>query len=218
MQQPAVPSDLTTSRIEAFSDGVFAIAITLLIVELKVPDVRSNAPDALARALLRLWPSYFGYVFSFVIIGIYWVNHHFMFGLYERSNHVFVLLNLLFLMSISFLPFPTAVLAAYIADEHHRHTAIRLYAFALFLPALTWFFTLVYASRDRRLLIPGLEDGYIDHLTRKYGGSVALYLLAVLLTLWNDLAGLALCVVLTLLYLLPTRRPTLRSDLRPTGE
>src|SRR5215470_9377854 len=86
---------LSTQRIEAFSDGVFAIAITLLVLEIKIPQLHS--PDQsgvpLSTALLRLWPSYFGYVFSFLMIGIYWANHHYIFNLYKQSDHVFALLD-----------------------------------------------------------------------------------------------------------------------------
>ena len=104
-QQPT-QDGLTTQRIEAFSDGVFAIAITLLILEVKVPHSDAAAGKRLAEALFALWPSYFTYVLSFVTIGIYWANHHYVFQLYERTNHVFNLLNVLFLMAISFLPLP----------------------------------------------------------------------------------------------------------------
>ncbi len=102
-----------TTRVEAFSDGVFAIAITLLVLEIRVPP-----PDAteqgrtLLTALRELWPSYVGYVLSFVTIGIMWANHHSIFRYVRRADRYFVLINVLFLMCISFLPFPTALLAS----------------------------------------------------------------------------------------------------------
>src|ERR1041384_791744 len=100
---PKAETELTTHRIESFSDGVFAIAITLLVLEIKVPSLSGNAHD-LASALMGLWPSYFAYIFSFVMIGIHWVQHHYVFKLYERSDHNFALLNGLYLMCISFVP------------------------------------------------------------------------------------------------------------------
>src|SRR5258708_13308785 len=101
-----------TTRVQAFSDGVFAIAITLLILEIKVPRPASpSEPFSLLQSLLGLSPSYFAYVLSFVTIGIYWARHHSIFMLYQRADYVFKLLNLLFLICISFLPFPTHVLA-----------------------------------------------------------------------------------------------------------
>ena len=209
MQQPRAAAESTTQRIEAFSDGVFAIAITLLVLEIRVPELHADA-DSLVAALLGLWPSYFGYVFSFLMIGIYWANHHYIFQLYERSNHVFVLLNVFFLMCISFLPFPTAVLAGYITDAQRQQTAITFYAFGLLLPAFAWLLTWLYASCGHRLLHEHLDDGFISHLTRQYILSNVLYLAAMLLSLWNGMAGLGLCVGLSLLYLLPSRAPVFR--------
>src|SRR5512132_3926890 len=147
---PKAEAELTTHRIESFSDGVFAIAITLLVLEIKVPPLQGNARD-LYSALLALWPSYFGYVFSFVMIGIHWVQHHYVFKLYERSDHHFALLNGLYLMCISFVPFPTAVLARYVADPALQKSAIVFYAMGLFPPALAYVLIWLYASRDHRL-------------------------------------------------------------------
>jgi TMEM175 potassium channel family protein len=209
------PDKLTTQRIEAFSDGVFAIAITLLILEIKVPqlhgmDVTGHA-NSLGSALLNLYPSYFGYVFSFLMIGIYWANHHYIFSLYKRSNHVFVLLNIFFLMCISFLPFPTAVLAEYITEPQQRQMAITLYALGLLLPAFSWLLMWLYASHNHRLLDKKLDDRFMGYLTRKYAASTVLYLLAITLSLWNGTAGLVLCAGLTLLYLLPSKKPVYRN-------
>jgi uncharacterized membrane protein len=90
---PKAETEVTTHPIESFSDAVFAIAITLLVLEIKVPTLEDGNGRSLASALLGLWPSYFGYVFSFVMIGIHWVQHHYVFKLYERSDHNFALLN-----------------------------------------------------------------------------------------------------------------------------
>jgi len=94
-----------TNRLEAFSDGVFAIAITLLVLEIKVP-----TGEALALGLLHLWPSYLAYAISFIVIGAIWINHHAMFDWIVRADQKLLLLNTLHLMFIAFLPFPTAVL------------------------------------------------------------------------------------------------------------
>lgn len=95
MGEQKIQGELTTNRIEAFSDGVFAIAITLLIIEIKVPHLRHSADGAigLGTALLDLWSHYFAYVLSFLMIGIYWVNHHYLFRLFKRTNHIFGLLS-----------------------------------------------------------------------------------------------------------------------------
>lgn len=216
MREPRATTEMTTptQRIEAFSDGVFAIAITLLILEIQVPQLHDAEAAgnvlSLGSALLSLWPSYFGYTFSFLMIGIYWANHHYIFNLYERSDPVFVLLTLFFLMCISFLPFPTAVLAEYITDAQQRQTAITLYALGLLLPAFAWLLMWLYASRDHRLVNKNLDERFISHLTSQYVLSTGLYLLALLLSLWNGIVGLAVCVGLTLLYLLPQKKPVYR--------
>src|SRR5207302_7293470 len=102
-----------TSRLETFADGVMAIAITLLILEVRVPHV---AGARLGHELAHQWPSYAGYLVSFLTIGIIWVNHHHMFKLIERIDHGFLMLNVVFLIPIAFLPFPTALVADYIRD------------------------------------------------------------------------------------------------------
>ena len=196
-----------TERVEAFSDGVMAIAITLLILEVKVPHPLGKAPIDLPRELLRLWPSYFALVLSFVMIGIYWANHHYVFKLFEKTDHGLNLLNLLFLLCISFLPFPTAVLGSYMLDSANQTTAATFYAVGLLLPAVSWTLMWLYACYGRRLVDHRLESGFLWRLTVKYVGSVVVYSIAVLVSLFAFKLGLALCVGLTLLYLAPPHFP-----------
>ena len=202
----------STSRIEAFSDGVFAIAITLLILELRVPVVTvfQDKRD-LMIALKDLWPSYCAYIFSFIMIGIYWVNHHYIFQLFKRVNHMFGILNLLFLMSISFLPFPTAVLAKYLNDDVHRYSAVIFYAFGLFLPAFTWALNWFYGSSQYRLIDHNLSPVFVKNLTTLYLGATGLYFISILLSFVNEWLGLFTCVVLTLLFLLPPMKPVYKN-------
>src|SRR5438874_2539580 len=105
-------ADKETQRIEAFSDGVYAIAITLLILEIKVP--RAGAATPLAEGLLALWPSYVAYFLGFSTIGVMWLNHHRLFQMIHRVDDVLLFLNLLLLLVVSFTPFPTAVLAEHL--------------------------------------------------------------------------------------------------------
>jgi len=200
--------ELATARIEAFADGVFAIAITLLVLEIGVPHLGEG--ESMLVALGGLWPSLFGYVFGFWVIGIYWVNHHYVFSLYRRSNHVFGLLNVVFLMTIAFLPFPTAVLAEYVVDPAHRDGAIVFYVFALMLPALTWSTIWFYASRVAHLVDARLSDRFIRFLSWQYAGSAAAYALILVTSLVNSVVGLALGVILTMAYVMPPRAPEYR--------
>jgi uncharacterized membrane protein len=172
-----------TSRIEAFSDGVFAIAITLLVIEIGVPHVEGTT---LLGALVEQWPSYLGYVISFLQIGVIWANHHNRFRFIVRSDHVLLFLNILFLMCVAFIPFPTALLADYLQGTE-RSTAGAIYAGTLAVTAV--FFTLLwlYAAANSRRFVAGMVA----------------YLVTFLLAFVNVTASLFLIVVLALLFVLP---------------
>ena len=115
---------MPTSRVEAFSDGVFAIAITLLVLDVHVPD---SASGRLGHDLAHQWPSYAAYAVSFLIIGIIWVNHHGMFALIRCVDRGLLFLNLGLLATVSFLPFPTSLLAEYVRDGSNAHLAAAVY-------------------------------------------------------------------------------------------
>jgi uncharacterized membrane protein len=124
-----------TSRLEAFSDAVFAIAATLLVIDIKVPPGLSD-PARLLESLARLWPNYLSYLLSFVYLGVYWSHHFHLFSLFRRTDHIFFKINILFLMMISFLPFPTSLLAEYLhAPGETRHIAVLVYTASLFVTA-----------------------------------------------------------------------------------
>src|SRR5438552_8047016 len=114
---------MDTARLEAFSDGVFGVAITLLVLEIKVPH-----SGALGVGLLLLWPSYLAYAISFVVIGAIWINHHAMFEWIDRVDQNLLLLNTLHLMFIAFLPFSTAVLAEALHSGLNQSTAAAFYS------------------------------------------------------------------------------------------
>src|SRR5215208_4821730 len=103
---------MSTNRLEAFSDGVIAIAITLLVLDLRVPQ---EPADGLGHALwFDLWPNYFAYVVSFIVIGIIWINHHAVIGAVGRADRMTLVLNLLLLMTVAALPFTTSLVAEYL--------------------------------------------------------------------------------------------------------
>ena len=104
---------METSRLETFSDGVFAIAATLLILEIRVPEDTHD----LTHALLHLWPSYAAYAVSFVTIGIMWINHHAIFALVGRVDRTYLTIHVFFLLMIAFVPFPTHVVAQHLHDD-----------------------------------------------------------------------------------------------------
>jgi uncharacterized membrane protein len=205
----------STQRIEAFSDGVFAIAITLLVLDLRIPAGAGSNADALLDAILGLWPSYFAYGLSFTMIGIYWANHHYLFKLFTRTDHGLNLLNLLLLMFIAFLPFPTHVLGTHWPEEASRPVAVPFYAVGLLLPAVAWLLVWLYASRNRRLVMHELDHGFVHKLTLQFLGTVAVYALAVVVSVLDHRWGLAMCTGLTLLYLLPPRTPVYQRGSEP---
>ena len=192
-----------TGRIEAFSDGVFAIAITLLVIEIGVPHIEGEG-TSLFGALVEQWPSYLGYAISFLQIGVIWANHHNRFRFIERSDHGLLFLNILFLMCVAFIPFPTALLAEYLeGTAGERETAGVIYAGTLAVTAV--FFTLLwlYAATNRRLVDRGLDPSLLRAMTRRYLLGTVAYVLVFLLAFVNVAASLALIVALALLFVLP---------------
>jgi len=195
-----------TARIEAFSDGVFAIAITLLVLEVHVPAMALvHAAGGLGRALLQEWPSFLGYVLSFVVCGIMWANHHYIFKLIRRSDHNFVVLNMLLLLFVGFLPFPTAVLARYLPLEEGRRFAVTFYTGFFTVTAIAYNALWTYASRRRRLIGDDVPDAEVAGVTRRFRLGPISYLIATLVSLVSVEASLAIVGGLALLYLLPYR-------------
>jgi len=169
----------TTTRLEAFSDAVIAIAITLLILEVKTPHVRDGD---LARALGDQWPSYVAYALTFVVIGIMWINHHRIFELIARTDRGLLFVTLLMLMGTAFLPFPTALLADYVVDGgSNAHVAAAVYSATMTCIGLTFLGLWLYVDRHRELLAPEVDPGVIAASIRRtvpgpclYGASIAL--------------------------------------------
>ena len=125
-----------TSRIETFSDGVFAIAITLLILEIKVPDSK-ELESGLLKALLEKWPSYLSFFIGFFTVLVCWINHHYMFNRIKTSKHSLILANSAVLFAVSFVPFPTAVLSQAFKGGDLR-AAVQLYGLAYILMATVY--------------------------------------------------------------------------------
>ncbi len=188
---------MNTSRTEAFSDGVFAIAATLLVLELKVPHVESGE---LAGELLDRWPSYVTYVVSFMTIGIIWVNHHAVLERIRVVNRPFLFLNLLFLMAVAVIPFPTALLADYLREGHDERLAAAVYGGIMTVMGVSFGVTWAYA------VIGGLLRENVDpDLARRslwvFALGNPLYLLAIGVSLLSAGLGLAIYALLALFYM-----------------
>jgi uncharacterized membrane protein len=192
-----------TGRIEAFSDGIFGIAITLLILNIRVPSVTEiQGKVTLLDALLRQWPAYFSYLNSFLTILITWMNHHKLFQQIRRSDHVFLLLNGLLLLGITFVPFPAAVLAAYINTSDAK-TAAALYSGAFFVTAVLFYVLWQYASRGQRLLARSHDAESVAAISRQYRFGPPLYLISFLLAFVSVWASVGMCTALAIFFALP---------------
>src|SRR6266540_860928 len=190
-----------TGRVEAFSDDVFAIAITLLILDMHVP---RDLPETttLGEALLRQWPSYLAFLTSFALIGIMWINHHKLFTLIKRSDHLLLVFNALLLLGATVVPFTTSLLAEYIGHSEQRIAAM-VYMGNFFVIAI--FFNLLwrYAARDHRLLAHDVSEAEVRSITRAYILGPPIYLLCFALAYFSVPLALGLTITLVLFYALP---------------
>jgi uncharacterized membrane protein len=187
-----------TGRVETFADGVMAIAITLLVLDLKVP-----ASGNVGHELVRQWPSYVAFMVSFLTIGIMWVNHHHMFKLIERTTHAFLMLNVLFLMPICFLPFPTSLVAQNFHAPAARKTPAIVYGLTMVVIAIMFNVVWRYAARGRRLLVEGVDDDALARMNRSYASGPVTYAVCTLVAFVSPLASLAGYAALAAYWLLP---------------
>jgi len=189
-----------TGRVEAFSDGVFAIAITLLILEIKVPHFAGGATNAqVFRALLDLWPSYVAFLLSFIAILIMWINHHGLFRLIHRVDTPFLYANGAMLLLVTFVPFPTALLAAYLGQPG-EHTATAAYCGTFVLVSIS--FNAFWAVATRRgLLKRGISEVLIAKIRNAYGFGFFVYVASALLALWTPALGLGVCLSLWIFWI-----------------
>ena len=194
----------STTRLEAFSDGVFAIAITLLILEIKVPTAAEGVDGGLAAALLHQWPSYLSYITSFLTIGIYWANHHGIFQYIKRTNHTLLMLNILLLMDISFLPFPTALVAEYIGHPAVEQAAALLYSGTFLLAGILFNLVWWYAVYNRSLIDPPIAPQLLRRLNVRNGIGVLLYGSAFAAGFVSVPVCLGTCILLAVIYALPS--------------
>ena len=193
--------DRGTGRIEAFSDGVIAVAITLLILDVHVPDVQTG----LLQALLKQWPTYFGYVTSFLVIAIFWANHHHIFRHIQQVDYALLLINSLFLMCIAFIPFATSVLTQYFTSPTEQHTAAIVYGATLLLNGILFNSIWWYAVWKRRLVRRDLDAQAVHKITKGYLFGLPFWALAIVLSLLNVELSLAFYIALDLIYVLPIR-------------
>ncbi len=200
---------MKTDRLEMFSDGVFAIAITLLILEVKIPKHEDLiASGGLYNYLLHLWPSYLSYVVSFFVLGIYWSNHHHLFTfVIKKTDHVFNMMNILFLMTIAFMPFTTAVMGDFILDGEYRNAAVTTYCIGICLPPPTILVIILYATYKKRLVDPKLSKRFINKQIIKLIFALVGQGTALAFSFNYPIVSIWIIVVCLFIYFLPPDQP-----------
>lgn len=185
-----------TARIEAFSDGVFAIAVTLLVLELHVPEIGSGkSPDLLFEELCKQWPGYIAFIISFFSIFIIWVNHHKVFKQIYKRNTGLMFANGLILFLVSLVSYPSALLARfYLSDSKQLSVTIYTGLFVLINLAfnLLWY----QAVKDRDLLRPGISEEAIRQLRNNYLYGFPTYLIAFMISFFYPDAAMLICILL----------------------
>lgn len=182
---------MSTNRLETFADGVFAIAATLLVLEIRLPG------GDIGQGLMDLWPSYFAYALSFLSIGIMWVNHHVVLSYTREADRIFLFINLFLLMGIAFVPFPTEVFAEHIGKEGAREAAL---AYGLTFVVIAIFFQFFWQYAYRRLLRPDADRREVSGINRSYLPGVPMYVVATLVALVSPTAAFALFAAIALVY------------------
>ncbi|TMD13380.1 MAG: DUF1211 domain-containing protein [Chloroflexi bacterium] len=184
------------ARLEAFADGIFAIAATLLTLNLAV-----NEHSPLAGELMRIWPGYAAYAISFTTIGIIWMNHHLLLHQISHTDRFFLLLNVLFLMLIAFIPFPTRLLALYINADGAQAAAFA-YGITLTLTAILFNAIWRYAAWGRRLIRQDADARVVSGIGRSYLPGPFIYLAATLVALVSPQVSAGLYAAIAVFYVL----------------
>jgi uncharacterized membrane protein len=196
-------TETETGRLQSFSDGVFAVAITLLVLNLVVPELKGDpstwTASALAGALAKEWPSYLAFVTSFGTILIMWINHHTIVKLVRRADTLFVFANGFHLLHVTIVPFITALVARYLTTPA-ASTACAVYAGVFAVGNLIFNGLWRAGAHERRLLHPQVPQAQVDRLTKSYLAGFPVYLAATALAFWNAYASIALCCCLWVVW------------------
>ncbi|MBI4650357.1 DUF1211 domain-containing protein [Candidatus Desantisbacteria bacterium] len=189
-----------TGRVEAFSDGVFSIAITLLVLNLKIPDKNTlSASFGLLEALLVQWPEFMAFLISFITILIMWVNHHNMFNHIKLCDQNFLFLNGFVLLTVTFIPYPTALLANYIKTDY-ADIASAIFAGAFLLNCISFNILWHYVSYEKRLLDENINPDIILKFKRNGLIGLPLYLIAILAAFINVTLSVGICTALAIFF------------------
>lgn len=195
----AAAEEKETGRVEAFSDGVFAIAITLLVIDLLPLSERGG--DVWGE-LSHSWPTFFAFVTSFFTILVIWINHHYLFTLIRRVDRNFLFLNGTLLLATTFIPFPTALVAQHILEPEAAVPAAAIYAGTGLCLAFAFNGVWRYAAKDRRLLGASAPQEAIDRVNRGYWVGPLGYGAALAVAFVSPLGSFVICTALAVFFAL----------------
>lgn len=207
------------NRFEGFSDAVFAIALTLLIVEIKVPGSPEGAHgySDLARAMAEQRREFLALILCYVVIGAYWLQHHYSGRIYAKTDHWFGALNLLFLLAIVVIPYPIRVWCFHVGTAFEAVASVTLVA-GLALTACTWMSKWFYGMPGRRLMDERLSPDFLRQMTRRYGGATVFQIAAVPVAIAAPRVGVTIGLLCVAFFLLPQPRLRYRAGQEPPEE
>src|SRR3954471_3425384 len=203
-------------RFEGFSDAVFAIALTLLIVEIKVPGSPegSHGYSDLARAMAAQRHEYVALVLCYLVIGAYWLQHHYSGRIYAKTDHWFGAINLLFLLAIVVIPYPIRVWCFHLGTGFELVAAVTLVA-GLALTACTWMAKWFYGMPGRRVMDERLAPDFLQQMTRRYGIATLIQIAAVSVAIAAPRVGVAIALLFVAFFLLPQPKPRYKPGEEP---
>jgi len=213
---PSGSAGLTKSRIEALCDGVFAIAMTLMIFNIKVPEIPTElVPGKLVHEVFILWPKFLVYAISFVMLGVYWIGHHNQYHYILRTDRAFLWINIFFLMCVSIIPFSTGLLGQYPTAR----TALVVYGLNLIMVGGLLYAHWWYATRRYRLVEGDIHPEVVRLAKHRILTAPVASLMAICISIVSTRLSLALFALIPFLYMIPGRidRQWLHSSAKDSG-
>lgn len=193
--------NMTLSRFGSFSDGVFAIAITLLALDIKVPELEQATPASAIVEMVQVWPYFLSYVTSFLVIGVIWLNHHTLFHFLKSIDRTTLTINLLLLMCVAFIPYSTKLISEY----GQLQPVVMFYGLSLALTGVVYNWLWFYVVRKYLRSHPKINSQFIRQASIWSIGYPLLYLMATILSLVTISGSIVLYVLIPLFYLLPSK-------------
>jgi uncharacterized membrane protein len=198
-----VGNEISKSRIETLTDGVFAIVMTILVLEITVPQItHSEATNELSKQLLELWPVILSYGTSFIILGFFWIAHDYQFHYVKRANRTFLWITIFYLMFIAFVPFSTSLIGEY-GDQQ---ISVIIYAVNIIIIGFLEYIRWRYATKDHHLVDSDLDPTFITKMSRTFLLGPIIYLIAVVISFASTQVSLVLFIATPLYFLVSSRK------------